>query len=363
MVNPSHLVPQGVSNNVVTKGVAKPSQPAVDSSDSAVRQQPNTRKEFKSVLKGASGFNSEEVEPDEDIEDGSHPKSIFDLSAGKDFGDGSQEALHPSDSRLNKPIVDSTTPSKVMEKPEFAQEVVDISSIPSPKTAEGIKTSMQTPTQVSTQPPVEAPRQTSAQASTQTTIDNPAQTATQASTPSTHGTPFTKSSTKKETTSSTTSDSQTSHAGIREVLPPPNPMVNELISIDKPVSTVVTPSMQELIDKLVHAVYTMQSNGKTETVLTLKELGGAQVTITTYDTAKSEVNITFSKLTQATESLMQQNRQSLESSLTRAGVVYHMVQFTTADTITIPTSTSGRQPSFTRDENAGAGEQQQKKKK
>jgi hypothetical protein len=348
MVNPSNIVPQGVSNNIVPKGVSRASQSAVDNSDSVIRQQPNTRKEFKSILKGTDGFNSEGLETDEGIEGDSHPKSIFDLSARKDFVDDSQENLLSSDSTLNKSVVDPKTLSKFIEKPEFAQEIVDLSSIPNPQMVEPAKIPTQTATQTATQ----APTQTATQAPTQP----PSQPTKEA--------PLTKTSTKKEeTTFLMTSDSQTNRTGLGGVLPPPNPMVNEVTSLNQSVSTVVAPSMQELIDKLVNAVYTMQSSGKTETVLTLKELGGAQVTITTYDTAKNEVNITFSKLTQATESLMQQNRQSLESNLTRAGVIYHMVQFTTADTVNIPTNTSGKQPSFTRDEDAGAGEQQQKKKK
>lgn len=348
MVNPNNIVPQGVPN---------PSRPLVDASDAVRRKPLNVRKEFKNVLEGRENIDSEDVEiVDDNAGKNTRSKSIFELSAKKGFRDNSQDSqegllsgdskenLFSSDSTLNQqPVVDLKTLAKFMEKPEFAQEVADLSSIPSSNLKDDVKPiKVEQPITIKVEQPI-------------TSEETPHQ--------SLKGASLSKTSTKKEThaVSINSTNAPTNLASLTGVLPPPNPMINEVASLNQPVSTMVSPSMQDLIDKLVSAVHTMQSTGKTETVLTLKELDGAQVTITTYDTAKKEVNITFSKLTQETESLMQQNRQSLESNLRDAGVVYHMIVFTTVDTVNIPTDT--HEKSFTRDKDAEGGEQQQKKKK
>lgn len=328
MFNPDSLTP---------KDVPKVTSSSVDS-ESGIRPRkiPNSRKEFKNVLEGKESLTEEDIEAlEEDFDAGAKKKalqgrsrSIFDLSADKTLGKKVKEELPLPKPSMQEPSIDPSliigslpTNAKVMEEPKFAQEVGDLSSIgPNLSDLESINRPLDKPF-------------------SQVTRDR-------------------SSGEDSPSSSGMTKDSDSPlAAGI-----PPAPILNPIASIDKPIEAVAPVSMKELIDKLVDTIYTLQSAGKSETVITLKELGGAQVTITTFDTAKNEVNITFSKLTQQLETLMQQNRQSLESGLRNAGVVFHIVTFTTVDTVNIPTDTTGKQQSFTRDEDAGAGEQQKKKK-
>jgi hypothetical protein len=91
---------------------------------------------------------------------------------------------------------------------------------------------------------------------------------------------------------------------------------------------------QQLIDAIVKAITTIDSQGKTDTIVTLKHppmFAGANLVLTSYESAKGEFNIRFENLTQGAKSFMdmQQNQQSLLSSLNEKGYTVHMVVATT----------------------------------
>jgi hypothetical protein len=96
-------------------------------------------------------------------------------------------------------------------------------------------------------------------------------------------------------------------------------------------------NLQLLIEQIVKHMYTVETQGKTDTVMTLQYpplFKGATITVTSYDTAKGQFNISFENLTQAAQKIldMSENRKSLVSSLEQKG---YNVQIITTTTIQI----------------------------
>jgi hypothetical protein len=93
-------------------------------------------------------------------------------------------------------------------------------------------------------------------------------------------------------------------------------------------------TMQQLIDSVVKAISTVQTQDKMDTVVTLKQpplFEGANVVLTSYETARGEFNIRFENLTQQAKSFMdmQQNQDSLKFALQEKGYAVHIVVNTT----------------------------------
>lgn len=107
----------------------------------------------------------------------------------------------------------------------------------------------------------------------------------------------------------------------------------DIKSKDKPAS--IPSHIQEIIDQIVHKIYTLNVDGRTETTVTLKHppmFAGAHVVLTTYDTAKGEFNIAFENLTPEAKRLldMQENQKSLKLALEEKGYAMHIMTTTTA---------------------------------
>lgn len=91
---------------------------------------------------------------------------------------------------------------------------------------------------------------------------------------------------------------------------------------------------QQLVDAIVKAITTIESQGHTDTVVTLKEppmFSGANIVLTSFETAKGEFNIRFENLTQQAKSFMdmQQNQDSLRLALEQKGYAIHILVATT----------------------------------
>lgn len=91
-------------------------------------------------------------------------------------------------------------------------------------------------------------------------------------------------------------------------------------------------NMRALIDQIVKTMYTVKNEGKTETVLTLQYpplFKDAKVTVTAFDSARGEFNITFDNLTQAAQLVLdkEENKKSLLQALEHKG--YNVQIYTT----------------------------------
>lgn len=98
-----------------------------------------------------------------------------------------------------------------------------------------------------------------------------------------------------------------------------------------------------LMKQLVDAVTVMKVDGKTETTLLLKNpplFAGAKLTVTGFDSAKGEFNITFSELNAQAKQLldMQEARNNLIHQLEDKGYVMHIMITTTEKEDTLPTA-------------------------
>lgn len=123
-------------------------------------------------------------------------------------------------------------------------------------------------------------------------------------------------------------------------------------------------TMQQLVDAVVKAISTVEAEGKTDTVVTLRHppmFAGANIVLTSYETAKGEFNIRFENLTQQAKSFMdmQQNQDSLLSSLQQKGYAVHIVVATTqTETPNITTN-----PQQTREDNPDQQQQRQEQQR
>jgi hypothetical protein len=96
--------------------------------------------------------------------------------------------------------------------------------------------------------------------------------------------------------------------------------------------------IQEIVDQIVDKIYTLKAGGKTDTTIELKNIPlfeGAKITVTSYDSASKEFNISFTNLSAQAQRILEQpdNMSALKQSLDSQGITVHMVMTTTqADT-------------------------------
>lgn len=90
--------------------------------------------------------------------------------------------------------------------------------------------------------------------------------------------------------------------------------------------------MQQIVDQLTIATAPTQA----DTTITLKNMPqfeGVSVTVTTYPTARGEINISFENLTQAGKQILDlvDNRNALQQALDQKGYIVHMITTTTIE--------------------------------
>ncbi|MCB1149353.1 MAG: hypothetical protein KDK48_04240, partial [Chlamydiia bacterium] len=124
--------------------------------------------------------------------------------------------------------------------------------------------------------------------------------------------------------------------------------------------------IEEMVKQMVKAVTEVKHEGKTETMITLQHpplFAGAKITLTAFDTAKGEFNITFTNLSNEAKQLidMQAARESLLNSLAEKGYVVHIVITTTQreEVLTAKSEDSKREE----EENPKEGEENPRRQK
>jgi hypothetical protein len=130
----------------------------------------------------------------------------------------------------------------------------------------------------------------------------------------------------------------------------PTPKVEGPRSID--------PAMQSLIEQIVKQMYTVDTQGKTDTVMVLQYpplFKDAKIIVSAYDTAKGQFNVSFENLTQAAQKVLDldQNRKSLQLALEHKG---YNIQVMTTTTIQLQNIAGTEQPSR-------EGQEEQKKER
>ncbi len=120
--------------------------------------------------------------------------------------------------------------------------------------------------------------------------------------------------------------------------------------------------IQKVVEKLVSEIQMIEAQGKTNTVVTLNQPGifkGANLVITSFESAKGEFNLSFENLTQQGKLLLESNMDSLKQNLEQKGYVTHIITTTTMEeTKVVDTG----ETAFARDQEKEEGKQQQKEK-
>lgn len=125
--------------------------------------------------------------------------------------------------------------------------------------------------------------------------------------------------------------------------------------------------LKEIVDKIVDKLYTLQTQGKTDTIIVIKQppiFANSQVVITGYSSANREFNLAFENLRPDAKQLLDANMNSLRTALEESGQVraLHIITTTTNLEHRIP----GMQQTFAnrdedRDNQEGKGRQRQKR--
>jgi hypothetical protein len=124
-------------------------------------------------------------------------------------------------------------------------------------------------------------------------------------------------------------------------------------------------AIQALVDQIVEKMYSIETQGKTDIVIVIKHpplFAGANVVLTTFDTASKEFNIAFENLRPDAKLLLDQNLSSLKTALEEKGNAnaVHIITTTTLREQTLSMESSGQQSQ--RDPREGGGQQQGKQK-
>lgn len=109
---------------------------------------------------------------------------------------------------------------------------------------------------------------------------------------------------------------------------------DDIKKIERPVP--VEMPLQELVNQIVKHMYTVESLGKTETVIILQHpplFKDAHIVVTAFDSARGEFNISFENLTQAAQRVLdlESNRKALVAALEEKGYGVQILQTTTVD--------------------------------
>lgn len=134
------------------------------------------------------------------------------------------------------------------------------------------------------------------------------------------------------------------------------------------VPTTTPAQTAQLINQIAEQLSVVETGSKADTTITLKNMPtfeGVRVTVTTYPTARGEINITFENLTQEGKMIldMVDNRAALKQALDQRGYIVHMITTTTTIIERNFAESGGAQKEGrggTKDEMAGGGGGQQK---
>jgi hypothetical protein len=101
--------------------------------------------------------------------------------------------------------------------------------------------------------------------------------------------------------------------------------------------------LQELLEKMIDSIMTVETEGRTDTTILLDgpgEFKGVQLTISEFDTAKGQLNIKFENLSPVTKEIIDNNKSTLVEKLSEKG--YNVQQFiaTTQEATTLVSTQS-----------------------
>lgn len=133
-----------------------------------------------------------------------------------------------------------------------------------------------------------------------------------------------------------------------------------LVSADKlkPVAKVPQVIM-DVVEKITNEV----KHDITKTTIVLKDAGiftGVEVTVTSFKTARSEINIQFSNMTQEVKNVLEANLDTLKQALDQKGYTVHMIAATTLKDETVYGNSSNVNKERENSQQQGRGQREKK---
>lgn len=124
-------------------------------------------------------------------------------------------------------------------------------------------------------------------------------------------------------------------------------------------------TIQQIVDQIVNKIYVVKEDGRSDTTIVLKNpplFEGVKITLSSYESARGQYNITFENLTQMAKNVLdfQANRDALKIALDDVGVVVQMFTTTTA-TDTKLAAWETQQSRQNQQDSGGQGQQKQQK--
>lgn len=121
--------------------------------------------------------------------------------------------------------------------------------------------------------------------------------------------------------------------------------------------------LKEIVDQIIDKLYTLTVDGRTDTVMTIKNnalFAGANIILSSFESAKGEFNITFENLSPQAKRLldMQETQNSLRLALEEKGYGVHIITATTTIE-SQPIAESETQQQLRRDDQSGDQQQEQ----
>lgn len=122
---------------------------------------------------------------------------------------------------------------------------------------------------------------------------------------------------------------------VPQVVPESSGFLSPMTSnqVEKPHVDTVS-KLQEIVEKIIKEIHEIEMKGKTETIVTLNNpplLKGANLILTSFDSAKKEFNIAFENLTQPAKTFLDSNNHLdiLKMHLEQKGYIAHIITTTT----------------------------------
>lgn len=147
------------------------------------------------------------------------------------------------------------------------------------------------------------------------------------------------------------------------------PVVNSLGDAKPTEGARQTEQMKALIEKIVSEMQVIQTGEATDVVITIQHppvFEGAQVKVTTFESARGEINITFENLTQQAKEILDSkvNRESLLLALNKEGYNVHILTTSTAPATPIYTAEAQQRDQEQQGKQGGQqGREQEQEKK
>ncbi len=145
------------------------------------------------------------------------------------------------------------------------------------------------------------------------------------------------------------------------------PLVNPLGDVKQAEAPRPAAQLKELVDQIVKEMYVVKTGEVTDTVITIRHppmFEGAQIKVTSFESARGEFNIAFENLSQQAKDILDSrvNRESLLLALNKEGYNVHIITTTTQAATPLYTAQAEQRDQEQQQQGQGQGQEQQQQR-